>query len=346
MTADYGKCDMIEVNSLTKDFRVYERRAGVVGGFISLWKGRQRIVRAIDDLSFTIHSGAKVAYLGANGAGKSTTIKILTGIMTPTRGQCRVDNRIPYRDRMANARNIGVVFGQRTQLWWDLPVAESFAILKRIYEVPQPVFDKNMRLFAELLDIDALGRMPVRNLSLGQRMRVEVAASFLHEPKVVFLDEPTIGLDATLKAAIRTLINRVNHELGTTIVLASHDVNDIKEICDDAIILHRSRIFFEGRLADLFRTVATRTFVIDYRGPECSETMLRSLRAALPALIALRRSRPNQLTLEVHRDQLDVRATLRALFDTIDVSDVYASEPDIESILKWIYASQEESTLA
>lgn len=332
---------MIEVHGLTKDFKIYERRDGLLGGLTTLLSRRHRVVRAIDSLTFTIPPGAKVAYIGANGAGKSTTIKILTGIMTPTYGECRVHSRVPYRERMTNARNIGVVFGQRTQLWWDLPVAESFSIIKRIYEVPQPVYDKNMRLFAELLDMEALGRLPVRKLSLGQRMRVEVAASFLHDPKVVFLDEPTIGLDATLKTAIRTLINRVNRELGTTVVLTSHDVNDIKEICDDVIILHRGRLAFEGRLNDLIRTVTTRDFVVDYRGPECSGEVLHKLCGALPAVVTIRHSGPNQLTIEVRRDRLDVSATLHALFDTLDVTEVYAGEPDIETVLKQIYAVED-----
>ncbi len=200
---------MIVADGLVKRFRVPRARAGRFGGLLDLLRPTYDIVDALDGVSFDIRKGATVAYIGPNGAGKSTTIKILSGVMTPTEGRCLVAGLEPYRDRSRNARNIGVVFGQRSQLWWDLPVLDSFRILKRIYDVPDDVYRRNMRLFDELLDLSALGTKPTRTLSLGQRMRTEIAASLLHDPKVLFLDEDAVIGDLLADLPIGTTVGRV-----------------------------------------------------------------------------------------------------------------------------------------
>ena len=332
---------MISVEGLTKEFRIYASKPGLLGSLSTLFSRDYERVRAIEDLSFRVPEGAKLAYLGPNGAGKSTTIKILTGIMTPTAGECRVCGLVPYHDRERNARNIGVVFGQRTQLWWDLPVIDSFTILQRIYDVPDPVFKRNMRLFDEMLNLREISRVPVRKLSLGQRMRAEIAASFVHDPKVVFLDEPTIGLDAILKAAMRQLINWINRELGTTVVLTSHDVADITEICVDVIILNKSAIAFHGPLDKLGEARMIRTIILDYRGPRCSDELLQRLEARMPGIVAIQRRDPNGLSIDFDRGLVQVSHLIGALIERFDIADFTLAEPDIESILKQIYESGE-----
>jgi ABC-2 type transport system ATP-binding protein len=330
---------MISVQGLTKEFKMYASKPGLLGSLSTLFSRKYETVRAIEDLSFQIPAGTKLACLGPNGAGKSTTIKILTGIMTPTTGECRVCDLVPYRDRKRNARNIGVVFGQRTQLWWDLPVIDSFTILQRIYDIPEPIFKRNMHLFDELLNLSEICRVPVRKLSLGQRMRAEIAASFVHDPKVVFLDEPTIGLDAILKTAMRKLINRMNRELGTTVVLTSHDINDVTAVCDDVLILHKSTIVFHGPLEKLAEARMLRTIVLDYCGPRCSAGLLRQLETTIPGIVAIKEKDTNRLSIEFDKSVAHMSHLMSALLEKFDIIDFTLSEPDIENILKQIYVS-------
>jgi ABC-2 type transport system ATP-binding protein len=325
---------LIRAEGLTKDYKMYHRRSGLWGSVATLFSREHSVMRAVDAISFDIEAGAKVAYIGPNGAGKSTTIKMLTGIVTPTSGHCEVAGVVPWRERARNAANIGVVFGQRTQLWWDLPVIDSFEILRRIYDIPTPVFDKNMRLFRSLLAIDEVARVPVRKLSLGQRMRIEIAASFLHDPKVVFLDEPTIGLDAVLKEAIRTLINRMNEEVGTTVVLTSHDMDDIKEICDDIIMIDKSRLVFQGRLEDLNRMEQRRYVEVHFRPDGRSEAAL----ARLPRGVAVvARTGEGRVRIEFARASVDLQALVACLFAHFEIVDFYLLEPDLESIIRQVY---------
>ncbi len=206
---------------------------------------------AVQDVSFTVEPGEIVGYIGVNGAGKSTTIKMLTGILVPTAGQVRVFGRDPHRDRVANARDIGVVFGQRTQLWWDLALIESLTMVGRIYEVPDARFKQLMEEFAETLDLKELLKIPIRNMSLGQKMRAELAATLIHEPKIVYLDEPTIGLDLLVKERIREFIKRVNREKGTTVILTTHDLGDIEELCKRVLIIDNGRLIYDGPLATI-----------------------------------------------------------------------------------------------
>jgi ABC-2 type transport system ATP-binding protein len=242
---------MIKVKNLSKDFVKYEKESGVIGMLKGFFNAKKIIKHAVNDISFEIKKGEIVGYIGANGAGKSTTIKMLTGILTPTSGEIVVDGLIPYKNRKENGKNIGVVFGQRTQLWWDLPLIESFKILKEIYEVSDTSYQERMTFFNDVLDLEDFIKSPVRTLSLGQRMRADIAASLLHSPKVLYLDEPTIGLDINAKLKMRKAIIEMNKELETTIILTTHDLEDIEELCQRLIILDEGKIIYDGDIDDI-----------------------------------------------------------------------------------------------
>ncbi|MFD4155086.1 ATP-binding cassette domain-containing protein [Streptomyces hydrogenans] len=327
---------MIVAEGLTKDFRIAERRPGLLGSLSTLLTREYRTVRAVDGISFALRAGSKTAYIGANGAGKSTTIKMLTGIMTPTSGRCLVNGVEPYRHRRENARAIGVVFGQRSQLWWDLSVPDSFQILRRIYEIPDAVYERNLALYRELLDIDALGTTPVRQLSLGQRMRAEIAASLLHDPEVVFWDEPTIGLDVVLKEAVRELVNRAHAERGTTVLLTSHDLSDIAAICDDALVVDGGRVVHEGTLHELLRRADRRSVVFDHRGGPGPRAAVDGIEAGLPGATAAV-TPEGRIRVDYPADAFTSRQVLGFLLDRFELADCYAPEPDLETVLRQIY---------
>jgi len=242
---------MIKVNHLNKEFVKYEKEQGVIGMLKGFFNAKKIIKHAVKDVSFEIKKGEIVGYIGANGAGKSTTIKMLTGILTPTSGEVIVNGLIPYKNRKENGKNIGVVFGQRTQLWWDLPLIESFNILKEIYQVSDESYQERMAFFNNVLDLEDFIKSPVRTLSLGQRMRADIAASLLHSPQVLYLDEPTIGLDINAKLKMREAIKQMNAELDTTIILTTHDLEDIEELCQRIIILDEGSIIYDGDLNDI-----------------------------------------------------------------------------------------------
>ena len=244
---------MIQVSHLRKTFRVARRGAGFSQAVKALFHREYEEIHALDDLSFTIRDGEMVGYIGPNGAGKSSTIKVLSGILTPDSGQCLVNGRTPWKDRVAHVKEIGVVFGQRTQLWWDVPVADSFELLKEIYTVPAAIYRVNLEELTQLLDLGDLLRTPARQLSLGQRMRCEIAASLLHSPKILFLDEPTIGLDAVSKLAVRDFILRLNRERGTTVLLTTHDMQDIEALASRVLLIGRGKILLDGTLEDIRR---------------------------------------------------------------------------------------------
>lgn len=241
----------IIVESLEKRFRVAERKPGLLGAFSSLVRRRYREVNALHGVSFTISRGELVGYIGPNGAGKSTTIKILSGILTPSGGTCRVAGRVPWQDRIAHVGRIGVVFGQRTQLWWDLPVVESFDLLRDVYRVAPADYRRSLDELVSMLGLGALLDTPVRQLSLGQRMRCDLAASLLHQPDVLFLDEPTIGLDATAKLAMREFVKRQNRERGITVLLTTHDMDDIEALCSRVMLINHGTLLMDGTVDDL-----------------------------------------------------------------------------------------------
>ena len=242
---------MITMEHVCKSYRVAKRNAGMIEACKALFRRKVEIIHALSDVSFTIGDGEMVGYIGPNGAGKSSTIKILSGILTPESGSCLVDGRIPWKDRKEHVRQIGVVFGQRSQLWWDVPVIDSFELLKDIYSISPAVYRHNMEELTELLHLQELLRMPTRQLSLGQRMRCEIAASLLHSPKILFLDEPTIGLDAVSKLAVREFILRLNQTHKTTVILTTHDMQDIEALTKRIILIGRGRVLMDGTLEDM-----------------------------------------------------------------------------------------------
>ena len=239
---------MIRVENLTKEFKINKKYPGFKGAIKSFFSTEYVTKKAVDDISFKINDGEIVGYIGANGAGKSTTIKMMTGILTPTNGIVTVDGVVPYENREKNAKNIGVVFGQKTQLWWDLPISETFSLLKDIYDISDNDFEERMNFFKKVLGLEEFFLNPVRTLSLGQRMRADLAAALIHNPKVIYLDEPTIGLDVVVKESVRKAIKEINKKYGTTIILTTHDLNDIEELCNRIIIIDKGKKIYDGEI--------------------------------------------------------------------------------------------------
>ena len=242
---------MITMKNVCKSYKVARRNAGFKEACKSLFRREYETIQALSDVSFTINEGEMVGYIGPNGAGKSSTIKILSGILTPDSGTCTVNGRVPWENRIQHVKNIGVVFGQKSQLWWDVPVIDSFELLKDIYSIPEEIYQDNLEELQKLLDLKQLLRTPTRQLSLGQRMRCEIAASLLHSPDILFLDEPTIGLDAVSKLAVREFILRLNETHKTTVILTTHDMQDIEALTKRIILVGKGRILLDGSLADI-----------------------------------------------------------------------------------------------
>lgn len=244
---------MITMEHVCKSYRIAKRNAGFGEACKALFHREYEVIHALQDVSFTIEDGEMVGYIGPNGAGKSSTIKILSGILTPDSGTVLVDGRIPYKNRMEHVKDIGVVFGQRSQLWWDVPVIDSFELLKDIYSISQSQYRNNLEELTELLDLSELLRSPARQLSLGQRMRCEIAASLLHSPRILFLDEPTIGLDAVSKLAVRDFILKRNRTHGTTVILTTHDMQDMEALASRILLIGKGKILMDGTLDDIRR---------------------------------------------------------------------------------------------
>lgn len=244
---------MIQAEHLQKTFRVRKRNAGFKNAAKAFFSREYEEIRALNDVSFRIEDGEAVGYIGPNGAGKSSTIKILSGILTPDSGTCVIDGRVPWKDRRAHVSQIGVVFGQRSQLWWDVPVIDSFELIRDIYAVAEDVYKRNLRDLTDLLNLSELLKTPARSLSLGQRMRCEIAASLLHDPRILFLDEPTIGLDAVSKIAVREFVLDMNKRRGTTVILTTHDMQDVEALAQRVLLIGKGRILLDGALDDIRR---------------------------------------------------------------------------------------------
>lgn len=248
---------MIEVNHIHKSFKVYKRQAGLKAAMKGLVSREYEQVHALKDISFQVGKGEIVGYIGPNGAGKSTTIKVMSGILTPDSGMCKIAGLVPWKDRKKYVSHIGVVFGQRSQLWWDVPVIDSFELLKEIYRIPQTTYKQNLNMFVELLNIGDIIKTPTRQLSLGQRMRCEIVASLLHNPEILFLDEPTIGLDAVSKLAVRDFIKSINEEKQTTVVLTTHDTQDIEALANRIILIGKGQVLMDKPIDQLINTGIT-----------------------------------------------------------------------------------------
>ncbi len=258
---------MIELKNINKTFKVSKRNAGFLSAAKALFKKEYTYINALQDVSFTINDGEMIGYIGPNGAGKSSTIKIMSGILTPDSGDCIINGRIPWKDRIEHVKDIGVVFGQRSQLWWDVPVIDSFELIRDIYKVDSVQYKTTLSQLIELLSISEIVKTPARQLSLGQRMRCEIAASLLHNPKILFLDEPTIGLDAVSKIAVREFIKTINRQNKTTVILTTHDMQDIEALTERILLIGKGRILLDGSLSELkSRNSTYKTLTVDYRG--------------------------------------------------------------------------------
>lgn len=320
---------MIEVRNLSKTFKVYHHRKGFWGTFANLFSRKHRIVQAVDNVSFTVTRGEIVGYLGPNGAGKSTTIKMLTGILVPSSGSVTVNGYIPHRQRKENAARIGVVFGQRSHLWFDLPVQESFELLRRIYRIPQAQYQRNVAMFDGLLELGAFFQTPVRQLSLGQRMRADIGAALLHNPDVLFLDEPTIGLDVVAKARIRQFIQQINAERQVTVVLTTHDLGDVEKLCNRVILIDDARLLFDGKLATLRGMLSKeRLLRVDYaedypdvRVPHAQITHREGTRVQY-------RFSP---------EEIRTAELIGTILEKFKIVDIAVQEPEIEELIKTVY---------
>lgn len=330
---------IIRVGELTKIYRIVKRRAGFLGGLHTLVAPEHQEVRAVSQVSFEIQPGEMVGYLGPNGAGKSTTIKILTGVLQPTGGEVLVDGLIPSRNRTQNTRNIGVVFGQRSQLIYDLPPRDTFELLRRMYAVPARQFTANLDRFIELLALDDLLDRPVRQLSLGQRMRCELVASLLHDPKILYLDEPTIGLDIIAKERIRDFIATLNRERGVTVLLTTHDLSDIERLCQRIIIIDKGVIVYDGLLSQLKQRYGrSRTVIFS-----CPDNTDRALATRVSSELAM----GSEVVVDVRADRtvavtFDPQITpvgdvTRCIVNAFVVQDLMIEEVGIEAIIKEIY---------
>lgn len=329
---------MIEVRELSKEFRQPRRFTGAFGALRALLTREYTSRMAVDGISFSIEEGEAVGYVGPNGAGKSTTIKMLTGILVPTSGTVSVNGRVPHRQRRENARDIGAVFGQRSQLWWDLPVRDSYELHQHVYGVPDDRFRTNLAFCMEVLALDEFIGSPVRQLSLGQRMRAEIAMALLHEPRVLFLDEPTIGLDVLAKDRIRAFLRTINREHKVTIILTTHDLKDIEEICPRLIVINDGQAIFDGTVRDLRARLGNQRLVkVEF---EHDPGVVEVAGATLTSDDGLRK------TFSFDRAETTAVQVLGALSDCCPVADVSLVEVEIEEVIRQLYTEMGRSAPA
>lgn len=320
---------MIQVNDVCKSFRVTIRRPGLRGALLNLVAPQYREVRAVNHVNFTLQEGELVGYLGPNGAGKSTTIKMLTGLLVPTSGELLVDGFIPWKNRQRYVARIGAVFGQRTTLWWDLPVIESFELLQSMYRVPKDCFRRNLKEFIGLLEMESFINQPVRSLSLGQRMRADLCAALLHEPRLVFLDEPTIGLDVVAKERIRQFILHMNRERGVTVLLTTHDLSDVERLCERVMILDHGRVLFDGKLSSLNERFESDWFLVVRFAGEYEDV-------CLPGLPQPSREDHTAVYRFDHR-KVSSAELIQQLLPRFHIDDIEVRRPAVEETVRRIY---------
>ena len=321
---------IIEVRGLNKEFKSAKRELGLKGYFKTLLSRKSEIKKALNDVDLEVNEGEFLGIIGPNGAGKSTLIKILTGVLTPSSGKALVLNMIPYEQRLKYTKNIGVVFGQRTQLWWDLPVKDSFELLKHIFNIPEEVFKENIETFSRILDIDNYLKTPVRKLSLGERMRCDLAASLLHNPKIVYLDEPTIGLDVEAKHRIREFLKELNKK-GVTIILTTHDMGDVEELCPRIIIIDKGKKIFDGPLKDIKKKFGKeRILVIEFHESVNKDELKFDG-------VKLLESEVNTFKFLIDTNKTSVSEIAKKIFSKYSVHDISIEETEIETIIREIY---------
>ena len=326
--------NIIEIRNLTKEFKVLKRREGLKGSIKDLFSRDYNILRAVDNISMDIKQGEIVGYLGPNGAGKSTTIKMMTGVLEPTSGEILVDGSIPYKERTKYAQKIGVVFGQRTQLWWSLPLIESFKILKDIYRVDDKDYNNMLELYSSLVDIEPLLHKPVRQMSLGQRTLSDILAAFLHNPKIVFLDEPTIGLDVSMKSRIRILIHELNRIMNTTVILTTHDMGDVDALCRRIVIIDKGKMLYDNDIEHL------KSFFGSYRTLKIAadgdiQEQEKRIQGILPKFSVSKGDEWISVLIDEEKSNvIDVLDTLRK---SCNIRDMKLEEISTEEVIKKIY---------
>jgi len=318
----------IEVNNVSKNFKIYKNRSGIFGAVISLFHRDFEIKKAVSDISFSLEKGEITGYIGPNGAGKSTTIKMLSGVLTPDEGEIKVGEIIPYRERKKNAKKIGVVFGQRSQLYWDLPVSDTFSLYQKLYEIPKELYDHNKEMYIDLFDMSGFMNQPVRQLSLGQKMKANLALSMLHDPDVLYLDEPTIGLDVMSRKNLRQGIKTLNREKNTTIILTTHDMSDIEAVCDRLIVIDLGRKLFDGSLEN-FKNRYEDGFMIKMEFTDLPEW------ETLPGF-TLKGNDNNIWNIKVEKN-IRCRDALNTLINQYNPENISVHEQDIEDIVQRIF---------
>ena len=325
---------IIEIKNVSKEFKVLNRREGLKGSLKDLFSRDYKTVKAVDNISMTIEQGEIVGYLGPNGAGKSTTIKMMTGVLEPTSGEILVGGNVPYQNRTKNAQEIGVVFGQRSQLWWALPLVESFKLLKDIYQIPDEKYESILKLYRSLVDIEPLLHKPVRQMSLGQRTLSDILAAFLHDPKIVFLDEPTIGLDVSMKAKIRTLIHALNKEKNTTVILTTRDMGDVDELCRRIVIIDKGKMLYDNDIEHLkgfFGSYRTLKLRIDGDMQE----QAKHIQKELPEFSVS--ADDEWISVLVDEEKAKVIDVLGKLQHSYNIRDMQLEEISTEEVIKKIY---------
>ena len=325
---------IIEIKNVTKEFKTLNRHEGIKGGFKDLFSRDYKIVRAVDNISMTVEQGEIVGYLGPNGAGKSTTIKMMTGVLEPTEGEILINGNVPYKNRSRNAQEIGVVFGQRSQLWWALPLVESFKILRDIYQVPEKDYKAMLELYQSLVDIEPLLHKPVRQMSLGQRTLSDILAAFLHNPKIVFLDEPTIGLDVSMKAKIRTLIQALNKEKNTTVILTTHDMGDVDALCERIVIIDKGKMLYDNdieHLKSFFGSYRTLKVRVDGNLKQEAKSIQEKVKDCSVS------ADDEWISILVDEDKAKVVDVLGQLQKSYKIKDMQLDEISTEEVIKKIY---------
>lgn len=327
---------MIHVSHVQKNFKKTIKEPGLLGAMKSLVKPEYQTFEAVKDLSFDVPKGQIMGFIGANGAGKSTTIKMLTGILTPSSGFCQINGKIPQENRQDYVKDIGVVFGQRTQLWWDLALQETYTVLKEIYQVPEKEFRKRMDFLNETLELNEFIKDPVRTLSLGQRMRADIAASLLHQPKVLFLDEPTIGLDVAVKDNIRKAISQINKEEETTIILTTHDLSDIENLCDRIFMIDKGQEIFDGTVDQLKTTFGKmHTLEFDLAPGQAQKKLSYE---GLTDIVVKQDS--NHLTVQYDATRYQTADLIQKTMAQLHIRDVAIKEADMEDIIRRFYRKE------
>lgn len=327
---------IIELKDVTKEFKVLNRHEGLKGSLKDLFSRDYKIIRAVDNINLDVMRGEIVGFLGPNGAGKSTTIKMMTGVLEPSSGELIINNRVPYKEKTKNSKEIGVVFGQRSQLWWALPLVESFKLLKDIYQISDKDYNDMLELYGSMVDLESLLHKPVRQMSLGQRTLSDILAAFLHNPKVVFLDEPTIGLDVAMKSKIREMILELNRKKNTTVILTTHDMGDVDALCQRIVIIDKGKKLYDNDIEHLKKFFgAYRTLKV--RPRENVKEAVEKLASQLSSFDVSITSDDTWISILVNEEQVRIMKVLEAVQEVINVRDMQLEEISTEDVIKKIY---------